>query len=262
MRLRLLDAVVIAAIGLLGLKTMGLLAPGGGGPDRTEFGRVLTHARSAYDVPDPEVTGTVTGKKSEEKSDGEKPVDMKGTASPLPPAMAEKSVSLEPGGGGVSTAERSLLESLTQRREDLEARQRELDLRESLLAAAERKLDARVGDLKALEGRVSEGERSRPDGELQTAKTLVTMYEAMKPKDAARVFDRLSQDVLVPLALQMNSRKMAEVLASMTPEAAQKLTVALANRGKQKRGDARTEAVATLPANELPAIEGGAPGAR
>ena len=54
------------------------------------------------------------------------------------------------------------------------------------------------------------------------------MYEAMKPKDAARVFDRLGLDVLVPVVQQMNPRKMSEVLAAMSPDRAEKLTVALA----------------------------------
>jgi flagellar motility protein MotE (MotC chaperone) len=79
------------------------------------------------------------------------------------------------------------------------------------------------------------------------------MYENMKPRDAARVFDRLSIDILVSVVLQMNPRKMSEVLAAMTPESAEKLTVALANRAKG-RGDEMAGAPAALPANELQAI--------
>ena len=52
----------------------------------------------------------------------------------------------------------------------------------------------------------------------------------MKPKDAARIFDNLSDDVLIPVAPAMKSDALAPVLAAMTADAAQKLTVKLANR--------------------------------
>jgi flagellar motility protein MotE (MotC chaperone) len=82
------------------------------------------------------------------------------------------------------------------------------------------------------------------------------MYETMKPKEAARVFDRLTHDVLVPVVLQMNPKKMAEVLAVMAPESAEKLTVALA--GRARLAAAPTPGLAAsplLPSTELPAIE-------
>ncbi len=84
-------------------------------------------------------------------------------------------------------------------------------------------------------------------------RNLVLMYETMKPKDAARVFDRLAHDVLVPVVLQMNPRKMAEVLAVMSPEAAEKLTVALAQRARGAAPERAAQAPA--PMNELPAID-------
>jgi flagellar motility protein MotE (MotC chaperone) len=81
------------------------------------------------------------------------------------------------------------------------------------------------------------------------------MYEAMKPKDAARVFDRLPLDVLVPLVAKMSPRKMAEVLAVMQPDSAERLTVALAGRAKNPDGAPRPAPPPDLPASELPAID-------
>ena len=80
------------------------------------------------------------------------------------------------------------------------------------------------------------------------------MYETMKPKEAARVFDRLPLDILVSVATQMNSRKMAEVLAVMSPESAEKLTVALARRGRGAE-ERVSSAGGMLPPGELQAIE-------
>jgi flagellar motility protein MotE (MotC chaperone) len=63
---------------------------------------------------------------------------------------------------------------------------------------------------------------------------LVTMYESMKPKDAARIFSQLSTSILVDLVEQMNARKMAEILANMEDDAAERLTLAIAARGQAK----------------------------
>jgi flagellar motility protein MotE (MotC chaperone) len=49
----------------------------------------------------------------------------------------------------------------------------------------------------------------------------------MKGRDAARILDRLDMPVLVAIAKQMKPAKMAEILAAMSPEAAQKLTIEL-----------------------------------
>jgi flagellar motility protein MotE (MotC chaperone) len=155
----------------------------------------------------------------------------------------------------VSPAERALLERLGQRREEIEARMRELDMREKLLDSAEKKLGGRVDDLKVLEEKV-EGPKKKDAEENQAVKNLVIMYETMKPKDAARVFDRLSLDVLVPVVQQMNPRKMSDVLAAMSPEAAERLTVALSLRGRAAGAERTAAAAPAGPAgNELPAIE-------
>ncbi len=153
----------------------------------------------------------------------------------------------------MSPAEKAILERLGERREELEGRTRELEMRERLLNSAEKKLDGRVGDLKALEEK-SGGRAGKPTAEEAKAiKNLVIMYESMKPKDAARVFDGLGLDVLVPVVQQMNPRKMSEVLAAMSPDRAKKLTVALASSGRSASFE-RDANEAPLPGNELPAI--------
>ena len=159
-----------------------------------------------------------------------------------------------PPGVGASPSERQLLESLAQRREELENLARDLDVREKLLETAEKKLEARLNELKAFEEKVGSGDKRKAESEEQTAKNLVIMYETMKPKEAARVFDKLGHDVLVPVVLQMNARKMSEVLAAMSPEAAQKLTVALAGRARLNGATSKGEA-AELPQGELAAVD-------
>ncbi|MGL4444336.1 MAG: MotE family protein, partial [Alsobacter sp.] len=196
-------------------------------------------------------------KKDEAKKDEAKKDDKKdpkaANAKAAPPAALPEAKSAAP----VSPAERALLERLGQRREQLDERQRELETRENLLKAADRKLESRINELKDLEGKpggsAGGAEATAEQQQAQGLKNLVTMYETMKPKEAARVFDKLELSVLVPVVNAMNPRKMAEVLAAMSPEAASKLTVELATKGQRQQAQAPRPA--GLPAGELLAIE-------
>jgi flagellar motility protein MotE (MotC chaperone) len=75
------------------------------------------------------------------------------------------------------------------------------------------------------------------------------MYEGMKAKDAAKIFDRLDMKILLEVAMQVNPRRMSDILAQMNPEAAERLTVELA--GKPGASSAKAASAA-----ELPKIEG------
>jgi flagellar motility protein MotE (MotC chaperone) len=66
----------------------------------------------------------------------------------------------------------------------------------------------------------------------------------MKPKDAAKVFDRLEMPVLIEIASQIAPRKMSDILGLMQTDAAERLTVELARRAN---GDKSATASADLP---------------
>ncbi|ACL59582.1 MotE family protein [Methylobacterium nodulans] len=240
LRLRLIDAVALAAGGLLLLKLIGFAAEDGT-PRRTDFAQVLAHARTNSEPADPSVTGSVLPK--EEGEAAKDPLkDLPKPAAKAPPESG-------------SAAERAILEKLGARREALQQRNRDLDTREQLIENAERRLESRINDLKFLEDKAEGGAARKAESEAAALKPIVTMYETMKPKDAARVFDRLSLDVLVPVVVAMNPRKMAEVLAVMQPEAAEKLTVALAMRARGVAPLPASPGAPPLPPNELPAID-------
>jgi len=242
--LRLLPVVAGAAAALLLIK----LIEGLDRPSRLGNQSVATYFSVRGNTPpfDPEVTGSTPAPKPEEKKDAKK--DEK------PPPAGQPVIE---GATPVSPAERALLERLGQRREQLDERQRELETRENLLKAADRKLETRINELKELEGKPGNspggGEAAAEQQQAQGLKNVVTMYETMKPKEAARVFDKLELAVLVPVVNAMNPRKMAEILAAMSPEAASKLTVELATRGQRQQ--AQAPRTVGLPAGELPAIE-------
>ena len=176
-----------------------------------------------------DVTGSVGAKEEKEKPAAPPlPVSEK---RPDPPKLeiAGAAYPLEPGKIN-SPGERAVLERLQDRREALDSRSRDLEMRESLLKAAEKRLEAKVTELKDLETRVNNAMGNRDKAEVERFKSIVSMYENMKSKDAARIFDRLDLKILVDVATQMNSRKMSEVLAQMSSESAERLTVELANR--------------------------------
>lgn len=258
---RLIPAVILGAMGLLALKLLAwsteptpgkvpayapvfAAKPAAEQKEAGGLAKIIAKAHQPNAFWDPETTGTI---------DPPKPK--------LPPEEQAKRDAAPSNKAGlmngtvqpVSPAEKALLERLGQRREEIEARMRELDMREKLLDSAEKKLGGRVDDLKALEEKV-EGPRKQESEANQAVKNLVIMYETMKPKDAARVFDRLALDILVPVVQQMSPRKMSDVLAAMSPEAAERLTVALSVRGRP--AVAAERAPAPTPAGtELPAIE-------
>ena len=57
------------------------------------------------------------------------------------------------------------------------------------------------------------------------------MYSGMKPKDAARIFNRLEINVLTGLVAKMKPRIMSAILAAMAPAAAERLTLEIAHSG-------------------------------
>ena len=152
---------------------------------------------------------------------------------------------------GISPAELRILQSLQSRRTQVDARDTDLASMLPLMATAEQKLDARVQALEAVKaevqqllGQVSEQEKAEND-------RLVAVYTAMRPKEAARVFATLSDDVRLPVAAAMRPRSLAAVMAQMEPAAARELTEKLARRfaaRQQLAARAATAATVNAPA--------------
>jgi flagellar motility protein MotE (MotC chaperone) len=164
---------------------------------------------------------------------------------PLPKDTAEDSESS-------SSAEVDVLTSLAKRRAALDSREAEIDARADLLAAAESRVDGKIATLKQLQDKIAELLGQRDAEQEKQVASLVKTYSAMKPRDAARIFDNLSDDVLIPVAQAMKSDVLAPVLAAMTADAAQKLTVKLANRLKLPDLAAPAQALAVAPVPSAP----------
>jgi flagellar motility protein MotE (MotC chaperone) len=260
-RIRLLPIVIVAVSGLMVLKTTALITSSEGlfstkepkqirtEDDLPRFARVLARMRFVPPPVEPEITGSVPAKKEAEKADAlkaaaakdgkkdDKKLDKSAEEQKLADQKVAEQKAAQPLPQPVTSTERALLERLQERRGTIDDRARELEMRENLLKAAEKKVDGRIGELKEIEGRIDGGTRAQQADADKQMKAVVIMYESMKPKEAARVFDRLNLQVLVPIATTMKPARMAEILAAMTPEAAEKLTVALAGRSLSNQGN-------------------------
>lgn len=160
---------------------------------------------------------------------------------------------------GISPAELRIIQSLQGRRTELDARDADLASMLPLLATAEQKLDAKVAALEAVKaevrvllGQVSEQEKAEND-------RMVAVYSAMRPREAARVFATLDDDVRLPVAAAMRPRSLAAIMAQMEPAAARSLTEKLARRFEARQQLAARAAAASSAA--APATETAAPAA-
>lgn len=127
-----------------------------------------------------------------------------------------------------AVAERAVLEALRARRAEIEAREAALAHREMLIAAAERRLADRLEELGALRQRLEAEGRQRDERTEQGWRQMVRLYEGMRPRDAAAIFDELDMQVLIQVLDRMREAKAAPVLAAMRPERARLVTTELA----------------------------------
>ena len=235
MDLRLIPVVTFAAASLLAVKIASLAQFDGHLPFETVFGGDESRELAAARGDDLDITGSTPEQKEPKQSApaSKEPANLPNTPTGIAAGVP----------GGLSPAERALLERLQERRQELDARNRDLELRENLIKDAEKRLENRIDELKDVENRLN-GKGGEQAAKL---KSLVLMYEGMKPKDAARIFDRLDPAVLGDVASAMSPKKLADILALMNAETAQQLTVELARRNSAgERG---------LPPGDLPKIE-------
>jgi flagellar motility protein MotE (MotC chaperone) len=244
--IRVIPVVLVAIFGLAVLKVAGIILDGGYVFDYQPEPTQRSWAAENFNFPTgkkPADAADITGSVQDKKEEAAKPQ----VSAPEAAKPSETNVALPEPVPQMSASERAVLERLQARRQELEARAREIDIRENLLKAAEKRIESRVEELKSVESRISTATEQKSEADVARFKGIVTMYEGMKPKDAARVFDRLEMSVLFEIASQIAPRKMSDILGLMAPEAAERLTVELARRAGSDK---------SVSAADLPKIEG------
>jgi flagellar motility protein MotE (MotC chaperone) len=137
---------------------------------------------------------------------------------------------------GLSQAEVQVLQALSARRESLDQRAESFETQDELMAAAERRLEQRLTELRQLETNVNALLGQLDEAQEQRLAGLVDVYQRMRAKDAAEVFDGLDDGVLVQVASRMRQANLAEVMGRMDANRARALTQMLAERARPPAG--------------------------
>ena len=214
MRLRLIPMLLAAAVLLLGLKLS----------EVWEVVRAQTAGQAA-----PQAAAADAGAPAAAETTAE-------TAAPLSTAGAKGSrESAVPAADPLmmSPSEIEVLQKLSDRRAALDRRAQEVTQQEVVLKAAEQRVDEKLAKLKAMEqeiGGLVDQQAQQGDARL---KGLVKIYETMKPREAARIFEELDTPTVLDVIGQMKEAKAAPILASMDPSKAKSVTAALIERRQQ-----------------------------
>jgi len=206
-RFRLFPIVIVAAVVVLGLKVVEVARN-----ENVSFDSIS--AALAQEEPAQKEAG-----EESEKAEMKKDADKAGK-----PEKKGEEVPKEQEVTSLSQSQIALLEALSKRRVELDARDKEVDLREKLLK------DGKIKKLEEIRDEIAQRkveEKKQLDGKF---KNLVSIYEGMKPKEAARILSRLDADVVLQVAERIAPRKMSAILAKMDANAAERLTVQLANK--------------------------------
>ena len=135
--------------------------------------------------------------------------------------------------GHLDPVEESMAAALRARREALDQRERNLATREALMATVEQRLAARAAELLSLQ-RDGDAEEAAVRVRVESSwVTLAKLYESMRPRDAAEIFNELDLPILVQVVNRMSERRAAPILAAMTPERARQLTAELSRMRSQ-----------------------------
>ena len=131
-----------------------------------------------------------------------------------------------------SDVKMEMFTDLSKRRKDLEAKEKELVMREALIKAAQAELEQKTNELTTIKTDIEALLKQQTEQEDLRIASLVKIYEGMKAKDAARIFDSLEMDVLLQVMTKMSERKSAPILAAMDADKARSVTIMLAEQNK------------------------------
>ena len=128
-----------------------------------------------------------------------------------------------------SANEADIMTSLSRRRTELDAREAQVKLQADILAAAEKRVDAKIAQLQALQDKMASLVQQHDEAQQAQIASLTKTYIGMGKK-AGPIFAGLPDDVAVPVAQAMKPADLALIMGGMPADAAQKLTVKLASR--------------------------------
>jgi flagellar motility protein MotE (MotC chaperone) len=237
---RLLPLTIFAMGGLLAMKSVTLVRAAVGGADVGAVAAASAvapaHAPPSATQGNPAATATAQGMTTPGTTHGAMTLGATTQVATAQAATAQGAAGAAPvmpsmpvaPAPAVGAGERTVLLELRRRRDELDARETMVNAREATLAAAELRLGARVGELQTLQKKLEDLEQAREQRDDASWQGLVKLYETMKPRDAAAIFNDLDMPVLLSVVDRMKDAKAATVLAAMQPDKAREVTTKLA----------------------------------
>ena len=208
MRIRLIPATILTAMALLCVKVID-----------------LTHTTEAMAQASPPAEAPAPAAKPAEKKEGE---GGKG-AKPNPAVSDTIGETVD---HRFTATELDILQNLVRRREELDRWERNIEIKEAALDATEKRVDEKITQIEGMKKEVATLLAEYNEKEDAKIGSLVKIYENMKPKDAARIFDEVEMPILLQVVDKMPEKKIAPILALMDPKKAKQITVQLAEQRK------------------------------
>jgi flagellar motility protein MotE (MotC chaperone) len=235
-RLRLLPSVMVAASALLGVKLVDLWSDGSAAIAAASAQTPAAAPQTASAAPSapPAPKDAAPAAPAAPESTGSAAASAAGPA----PAAAKAPDPLQ-----LSSQEIEELQQLSQRRIELDKRAADLNERDVLMQATEKRIDEKIAKLQALENSIQGSVKQEDSQDAARVQSLAHMYEQMKPQDAARILDQLDVPVVIKLLSMMRELKASPILAAMDPAKAKEVTLALTDKA-----DAKSTSAAQPPA--------------
>ena len=130
----------------------------------------------------------------------------------------------------VSDSPDALLAAIRDREAQLEAEERRIANRAQTLNVAETKLAEQLDAFEAARARLEETLTQADSAAEDDIARMTTVYENMKPAEAARIIERMEVRFAAGLMARMRPEIAAQVLAGMEADAAYAVTLTIASR--------------------------------
>lgn len=170
-----------------------------------------------------EAAATTPEAKAETKTEEKKPAtdtkpeEKKEASTPASPPPAKTS----------GSPESDLYKQLLGRRDQLDKRAQEIEEREAMVLVAEKRVDQKIQEMDVMRKQLQTLLGQANAAQQAQLENLVKIYEIMKPKEAAKIFETLEMPILLGVVQKMKPARTASVMAEMNPEKAKEITTAL-----------------------------------
>ncbi|MEM7642817.1 MAG: hypothetical protein AAF366_09840 [Pseudomonadota bacterium] len=123
-----------------------------------------------------------------------------------------------------------LLDQIVERDDALTARERDIDLRQQDVEIARQETLAALARLQEAEDRLAARMAASTGAASEDVAQLVSVYEGMKPKDAAALFAAMEPPFAAGFLARMRPDAASAIFSNLSPDAAYALSVVMAGR--------------------------------